>query len=48
MDAYDVNKDENNSKEEKEYLILPVKEAGAVYTPDYCNAHQRTLEKKWF
>ena len=43
MDAYDVNKDESNSKEEKEYLILPVMEARAIYTPDYCNAHQRTL-----
>ena len=43
MDAYDVNKDESYSKEEKEYLILPVKEAIALYTPDYCNARQRTL-----
>ena len=43
MDAYHVNKDETNSKEEKEYLILPVKEPVIIYTPGYCNARQRTL-----
>lgn len=47
MDAYDVNKDESYSKEEKEYLILPVKEATTRWfctrTQDYCNAQQRTL-----